>query len=167
METKTTTLDNQQMIKAAILGGSVAAATDAFPFLNLINCLCCMGIALGGVVAILYLKSLHPGKIFILPELIQIGLYSGIAGAFISFGFHYIVFQMIGNWQVEWIRNMIEQMDEIPTVWEDLYDQLKAPEMQFFAGFSILIRSLIMFPVFTFLGALLTNRIFTKRRQNE
>lgn len=162
METKKTPLDNQQMLQAAILGGSVAALTDALPFLNLINCLCCLGIAFGGVVAVFYLKSLNPGKIFILPEIIQIGLFSGIAGAFISFGFHYIVFQMIGNWQVEWITNMIEQMEDIPDIWEEMYTQLKSPEMQYFAGFSILIRSLVIFPIFTFLGALFTNRILSK-----
>ena len=167
METEKTSIDNQQMIQAAILGGIVAALTDALPFLNLINCLCCLGIAAGGVVAVLYLRSMNPGKIFIMPEIIQIGLFSGLAGAFISFGFHYIIFQMIGNWQVEWISNMIEEMDEIPAVWEDLYTQLKSPEMQYFAGFSILIRSLIIFPVFTFLGALFTNRVLTKQQQSQ
>ncbi len=166
METKKTHIDNQQMIQAAVLGGSVAALTDALPFLNIINCLCCMGIAAGGAAAVFYLKSLNPGKIFITPEIIQIGLYSGLAGAFIDFAFQYIVFQMIGNWQVEWISNMIEQMDDIPTIWEDLYSQLKSPEMQAFAGFSLLIRSLIIFPIFTFLGALFTNRILTKQQQN-
>ena len=58
---------------------------------------------------------------------------------------------------------MIENMEEIPPIWNEMYEQLKSPEMQGFAGMSILIRSLIMFPVFTFLGALLTNRVLMKK----
>ena len=122
-----------------------------------------MGIAAGGAVSVLYLKSLDRQRIFVLPEIIQIGLLTGLAGAFFAFVFHYIMFSMIGNWQIEWLTNMIENMEEIPPIWEELYTQLQAPEMQGFAGISILIRSLILFPVFTFLGALLTNRVLMKR----
>lgn len=156
-------MNNQETTHAVLLGGMVAALSDAVPYLNLINCLCCIGIAAGGAVSILYLKSLDRERIFVLPEIIQIGLLTGLAGAFFSFAFHYVMFRMIGNWQIEWLTNMIENMDEIPPIWEDLYTQLQAPEMQGFAGMSILIRSLILFPVFTFLGALLMNRVLIKR----
>lgn len=163
MEAERKLMNNQEVIHAVVLGGIVAALTDAVPFLNLINCLCCLGIAAGGVTAVLYLKTLHPGKIFMLPEIIQIGLFTGLAGAFFAFAFHYIMFQIIGNWQIEWIVNIIENMDEIPPLWEEIYEELQSPEMQGFAGMSVLIRSLILFPVFTFLGAMITNRVLMKR----
>ncbi len=156
-------MNNQETTHAVLLGGMVAALTDALPYLNLINCLCCLGIAAGGAAAVLYLKSLDKDRVFVLPEIIQLGLLTGLAGAFFSFAFHYIMFRVIGNWQIEWITNMIENMEEIPPIWNEMYEQLKSPEMQGFAGMSILIRSLIMFPVFTFLGALLTNRVLMKK----
>ena len=156
-------MNNQETTYAVLLGGMVAALTDALPYLNLINCLCCLGIAAGGAVSVLYLKSLDKDRLFVLPEIVQLGLLTGLAGAFFSFAFHYIMFRMIGNWQIEWIMNMIENMENIPPIWEEMYEQLRAPEMQGFAGMSILIRSLILFPVFTFLGALLTNRVLIKR----
>jgi hypothetical protein len=159
-------MNNLRLKQAAVLGGITAALTDAVPFLNLINCLCCLGLAAGGVVAVLYLYSNDSEKqTFSLPELIQIGLWTGITGALFAFVFHYIVFQILGNWQIEWIGNMIENMEEIPPMWEDIYQELQSPEMQGFAGMAILIRSLILFPVFTFLGALFTNRVLERRQR--
>lgn len=80
---------------------------------------------------------------------------------------HYIVFQFYGNWQIEWIKNMIENLDEIPPMWDSIYEDLKSPEFQGFAGGTILIRSLILFPLFTFLGALLTNQSLVKKARIE
>ena len=160
-------MDNQKIYHAAILGGIVAALTDALPVLNFINCLCCIGIAAGGSAALFYLKGLEQDKIFTMPELVQIGLLTGLTGAFFSFGFHYIMFKMIGNWQIEWALNMLDNMEEIPALWDELYEQLQAPEMQGFAGLSILIRALIIFPIFTFLGALFTNRLFLRQNRQQ
>ena len=58
---------------------------------------------------------------------------------------------------------LMENMDEIPTIWGDLYDDLQNEEFQTFAGFAIFIRSLIIFPIFTFIGALITNRLIDKK----
>jgi len=157
-------LDNRILIQAAIIGGLVSTLTDVVPLLNLVNCFCCVGIASGGAVALLYLRAQGVDRIFTLPELIMIGLYTGIAGAFIDFAFQYLVFQILGNWQIEWIRNVMEGMEEIPPVWEDLYEQLQSPEMEAFAGAAILVRSLLLFPVFTFIGTVVTNQIVQKKR---
>ncbi len=160
-------MDSLKFKQAVVLGGITAALTDAVPYLNLINCLCCLGLAAGGVVAVLYLYSSDPEKhIYTLPELIQIGLWTGIAGALFAFVFHYIMFQILGNWQVEWISNMIENMEDIPPMWEEIYQELQSPEMQGFAGMAILVRSLILFPIFTFLGSLFTNRVLERKQIN-
>ena len=148
------------------MGGFVSALTMVVPLLNLVNCLCCLGVASGGVVAVLYLHKYGPFDSFSLPQVIQIGLVTGLAGAFLSFFMQYLVFQFYGNWQIEWIKNMIENLDEIPPMWESIYEELQSPEFQGFAGASILIRDLIIFPVFTFLGALLTNRSLEKKTRN-
>lgn len=152
------------MVQAAVLGGLVAALTDALPLLNLINCLCCLGIALGGVTAVLYLRANGVRQPLNMPILIQLGLMTGIAGALIDFAFQYIVFQMLGNWQIEWLRNMLENMDEIPPAWEEIYNQLQSPEFEGFAGWGIFIRSLIIFPLFTFLGGVITNQWIKKKK---
>ena len=90
-------MNNQETTHAVLLGGIVAALTDALPFLNLINCLCCMGIAAGGAVSVLYLKSLDRQRIFVLPEIIQIGLITGLAVAGFGFGAMLWV-KLAGTW---------------------------------------------------------------------
>jgi len=153
------------MYQAVIVGGFIAALSDTIPYLSFINCLCCMGIAAGGVMAVFKYKNLEPGKEFVLPELIQIGLLTGMAGAIIAFVIHFIVFNLIGNWQMEFLTNWIESLDEIPADLEILYEELKRPELQGFAGMAILIRSLILFPVFTLAGALFANKILERIEQ--
>lgn len=157
-------MDNQKLIHAAVIGGLVAALSDALPYISFVNILCCLGIASGGIVALLYLKRLEPDKIFMLPELIQIGLITGLVGAFLSFVLNLIVFNAIGNWQVEWLLEMMENMDELPLVWEELYEQLQLPENQGFGGMLILVRNLILFPVFTLAGTIITNRVISKKQ---
>jgi hypothetical protein len=159
-------MDNPLLYRSALLGGVTAALFDAIPFLNFINCLCCLGIAIGGVVAVFYyrLYSDDSNESLPMPVIVQLGLMSGIIGALFSFTFQYIVFLMVGNWQIEMLKNLMDNMEEIPAIWEDLYDQLQNVEdFQNFAGFAILIRSLIIFPIFTFVGALITNKVLDKK----
>jgi hypothetical protein len=159
-------MNNQLLYRSALLGGITSALFDALPYLNFINCLCCLGIALGGIIAVFYYRmySEDSNESLSMPVIVQLGLMSGIFGAFLSFAFQYIVFLIMGNWQIEMLKNLMNQMDEIPPVWEELYDELQnGEEFQTFAGFAVLIRSLIIFPIFTFIGALITNKLIDKK----
>ncbi len=157
-------MQKQGYMRAIAIGGLVAALTDSLPLLNLINCLCCLGIASGGMVTLWLLRRQFPEKeYFTTPEVIHLGLMTGLVGAFISFALQYIVFLMYGNWQVQWLLQAMDNMDEMPPVWERLYEELQKPEYQGFAGLAILIRNLIIYPVFTFLGALLASRFFFRK----
>lgn len=159
-------MNNQKLTQAAVIGGLVAALSDALPYVSFVNVLCCLGIAAGGITALLYLKRLEPEKIFQLPELIQIGLVTGLVGAFFSFILNWIVFSAIGNWQVEWLLETMDNMETLPSAWEELYEQLLLPENQGFGGMLILIRNLILFPVFTLAGTIITNRVISRRQKN-
>ena len=158
-------MENRLLYQSAFIGGVTAALIDALPYLNFINCLCCLGIAFGGIIAVFYyrLNSEDGNETLPMPLIVQLGLMSGLFGAVMSFAFQYIVFLIMGNWQIELMKNLMENMDEIPVVWGDLYDDLQNEEFQTFAGFAILIRSLIIFPIFTFIGALITNRLIDKK----
>lgn len=76
-------MDDRIFYQAVVLGGIVSALTVVVPLLNIINCLCCMGIASGGVVSVLYIHKYTHIKTFTLPEIIRIGLVAGIIGAFL------------------------------------------------------------------------------------
>lgn len=156
-------MEKQRFYEAVVLGGLFAALTDTIPFLNIVNCFCCLGIAGGGAVALIYLKKMTAKDLFSTPELIHLGLLTGLAGAFMAFVIHYVVFRYYGNWQIEWIRNMLDNMEELPPLWEEFYDELQSPEYVGFAGTSLLIRSLILFPVFSTAGAFVTSKILERR----
>ena len=161
-------MTSHDLYKAALVGGFVAALTDTIPLLNILNCLCCLGIALGGTVAwYIYQKDWDESeKNISLPVLIQLGLVTGLFGAFFDFTIHYVIYNIYGNWQVEWLLNMIENMEEVPALWAEIYDELQADEYKYFAGGALLIRSLVMFPVFTLAGVIITNQWMLKRRGN-
>ncbi len=158
-------MSKQDTYWAIFLGGLTAAITDSIPLLNLINCLCCLGIAAGGMVPIFRLsRKLEDRTHFSTPEVIHIGLSAGLVGALLAFGLQYLVFLFYGNWQVQWLQQALESMEELPPLWEKIYSELQKPEYQGFAGMAILIRNLLIFPIFTLLGAILANKLLMKKR---
>ena len=157
-------MDNQHFYRAAILGGALSALTTVLPILNIINCFCCIGIAAGGAASVLYLKKYAGISGLQLPEILRLGMVSGIIGAFFVFIVHFIMYKIAGNWQIEFLINMIENMEDVPPVWEDFYNILQEARYDGFGGGAILIPYLILFPLFNFLGALITNQILIKKQ---
>lgn len=153
-------MDNTLLYRSATVGGITAAVMDSIPYLNFINCLCCLGIALGGVAALFYFRSQSPYEPveFSKPALLHLGLLTGIIGAIATFILHYIVFKIVGNWEIGFIKNLMENMDELPPFWDEFYTELESGRYDGFTGPIILVRSLILFPLFTYLGVLLGNR---------
>jgi len=70
----------------ALYGGIIMGAISGIPFLNLVNCLCCAGVILGGFMAVFfYNKDLKPGD----PPLtnsdgLQLGALAGVFGAIVG-----------------------------------------------------------------------------------
>ncbi len=157
-------MSKQGYYQAIALGALVSALSDSIPLLSFVNVFCCIGIASGGFVTLWLLQRQFPQKeYFTTPEVIHLGLLTGLVGAFLSFVFQYIVFLWIGNWQVQWLLNAMNNMPELPPMWENLYEELQRPEYQNFAGLAILVRNLIIFPIFTFFGALIMNKILLRK----
>ena len=78
-------MENQRIIISGLAGGTVAAILNAVPFLNFINCFCCIGIMLGGAVALAYYDYTIQIKEYLSPAIaVTLGITSGIIGAFIS-----------------------------------------------------------------------------------
>jgi len=74
-------MENQRIIMAGIAGGSVAAFLNATPFLNLINCFCCIGILLGGAAGLFYYDRLVRDQEYITTATaVPVGLTCGSYG---------------------------------------------------------------------------------------
>lgn len=153
-------MDNRLLYQSALVGGVVSALMDSLPYVKFINVCCCIGIALGGFAAFYYYRSQSPNEPeeFHLGSLVHLGLLTGLFGAVASFIIHYIVYKMVGNWDIEFLRNMMDNLDELPPLWDEIYEELESGKYDGFAGPVILVQSLIIFPIFTFLGVLAGNK---------
>lgn len=153
-------MDSRLLYQSAVVGGIVAALMDSLPYIKLINVLCCIGIAFGGFAAFYYYRSQSPNEPeeFRLSGLVHLGLLTGLFGAIASFIAQYIVYKMAGNWDIELLKNMMENLNELPPMWDELYQEIDSGKYDAFAGPMILVQSLLVFPIFTFIGVLIGNK---------
>ena len=161
-------MDNRIFYQSAIIGGLVSAMFDSLPYIKLINALCCIGIILGGIVSFAWYRYHLPevGK-FTAGTLVHLSLVTGLIGAGLSFVLHLIFYQMVGNWEVGFIVNMMDNLEEIPPLWDDIYTDLTTGKYDGFAGPVILVQSLILFPIFNFIGVLIGNRFLGMTKSGE
>ena len=162
-------MDNQRIYSAAIIGGSVSAIMFSVPFLNMINCFCCIGIMSGGVVGLLYYHQSFEIKEFISPaNAITIGLAVGIAGAFISVLMTWVIYLMFGNWELEFLKKISDSVQDVPEMTGVFDDMLNEVEQESYKGMYLgrllieLVRNLIIIPIFAMAGSLIT-RIFINK----
>jgi len=119
-------MDNQQVITSSIIGGSVAALLTAIPFLNFVNCFCCIGIMFGGAVGLFYYDRSIQFQDLISPALaITLGIGSGLAGAFIALLIEWFIYLNFGNWELDFLKNLLENLDEVPPVMDDMISDLE------------------------------------------
>jgi hypothetical protein len=85
MTSPTPAVERPSKMVPALIGGAVMGLIGATPFLNMINCLCCAGVMLGGFLAVMFYKDQ------ITPEMAPLQASDGVAlGALAGvFGFRH------------------------------------------------------------------------------
>jgi hypothetical protein len=158
-------MENQRIIIAGIVGGSIAAIFYSIPFLNFVNCFCCIGIMTGGVVALYYFDRSLDSREYLSPAIaITLGIASGIIGAFISLVIEWFVYQNFGHWELELLQDMMNNMEEVPTYIEELMVEIESELQKGFNWGAILFRNLILMPVFCLIGSLIMRVLLNKNR---
>jgi hypothetical protein len=76
-------VDNKQLFLSALVGGLVMAILWSVPGLNLINCLICAGIWLGGIVAVWFYRR-QTGQMVTGGQAAVIGAVAGLIGAILG-----------------------------------------------------------------------------------
>lgn len=164
-------MDNQKILSAAVIGGMISAVLFTIPFLNIINCFCCIGIMLGGAAALFYYdRSFEVSEIISPATAITVGLASGIAGAFISLFIEMIIYSMFGDWEVEFLQQLVDELPEMNEMMEEMLYELEQEAnkgMHFGRILVELIRNLIIIPVFSMCGALITRIFLNKNKKIE
>ena len=158
-------MENQRIFISSILGAIVVAIINAVPFLNFVNCFCCIGIVAGGIIALLhYDRSFDTRDYVSVAVSITIGITTGIFSAFISLLFEWIIFLQFGNWTAELFLKIAENMEEIPPAVEQMIEAVKEEKQYGFLWTYILLRNLIVMPVFCLTGSLITRAYLNKDR---
>jgi len=166
-------LEKPNKIRIALICGGVIGLVSSVPGLSLINCCCCAGVWLGGVLAMyLYKQQFTEG----MPPLessdaLMLGLMAGVVGAFTATIVNVLIFVTFGPVEAQLVRSIVgkllDRMAEQGSVPTDMVDSMKeqiessirdAGRMSnIFGGLFI---TLIVYPIFTILGALLGYSIF-------
>lgn len=153
-------------LQPALVGGAIIGVISAVPFLNLINCFCCAGVLLGGLLAVMFYKnSITPEMAPLSPgDAIAVGALAGVFGAAISTILAAIILGLFGNlfgeWMYEFMVQWIENAEiEMP---EELYDQLRESLLEQTPGDLMLsfFVEVIIYTPFGLLGGLLGYAIF-------
>jgi hypothetical protein len=159
---------------ASLYGGLVIATISSVPGLNLINCLCCAGIMLGGLFAVfIYSRQLTSEMLPLTAgDGVLLGALSGVIAAFLSLFLHLIVYALFGNIAeriiYEIVRSILDATN-VPAEVSQMFDEkfreaLERGLTPLFLFFS-LIQDLVLYTLFGLLGGLIGYAIFKKGGQ--
>jgi hypothetical protein len=166
-------LEKPNKFRIAIISGVVIGAVSSVPGISLINCCCCAGVWLGGVLAMyLYKQQFTEG----MPPLessdaLMLGLMSGIVGAFTATIVNALILFIVGPVEQELVKSLagklLDRLVEQGGLQTDMADTMKEQIEQSIRDsgklsniFGSLFMALILYPIFAILGALLGFAIF-------
>lgn len=166
-------LEKPSKFRSAALAGSAIGIVSGVPGLNLINCCCCAGIILGGMLGVyLYREEFREG----MPPLessdgLIVGLLAGIVGAFASTVISLMILLIFGAVEVEFIRGILERvlesLEEAGFLPDEVGDEIRRQlELNLEEAATVtgvlgsLLINLIIYPIFGLLGGLLGYAFF-------
>ncbi len=155
--------------RPAMYAGLILAIINFAPGLDLLNCFCCAGLFIGGVLAVLFYRTdLPPDQPIMNIDGFYLGLWSGIFGA----GFETILNITIGPYiadiKFHMLENIIKRMLSGTQIPSNIMDQLsqaiaaaKRPGLiDTLLSFFMIV---VVYSIFTIFGALLTAAFIQKR----
>ncbi len=164
MSTPSSPIEQPSKMVPALIGGAVMGLISATPFLNLINCLCCAGIILGGFLAVFFYKDqLTPN----MPPLqasdgLALGALAGVFGFIIATLLSALIYVVFGPIATEATMNLIIQfiesivMDLPPEAYDEMMEGARESPINAFG----LLMSLITSVVFGIIGGLIGAAVY-------
>ena len=152
----------------ALYGGIIMGVISSVPFLNFINCFCCAGVMLGGVLAVLFYKNNFTPDTppFTSSDCIALGALAGVFGAIVgtilNTFFTAIFGNILGEMMVKFFQN--SNLNLPPEAMDKMEESLResASMGRIILG---LVFSLVVYPLFGLLGGLIGYSIFKPKRQ--
>jgi hypothetical protein len=121
---------------------------------------------LGGAVALIYYDRSFTVREYINPATaVTVGITAGLFGAFISLGIDYLIYINFGHWELDFMYDVLEAIEEVPPVIEEMLYELEQDLQAGFIWGSLLFRNLILMPIFCLIGAMITRVYINKNRE--
>ena len=151
----------------ALYGGLLIATLWAVPGLNLINCLCCAGVLLGGLLSVvIYQKDFTPEtEPMVMQDCIQLGIIAGVIASVAAVVIQLLVAIAFGNIAIDMMMHLVNRMHvELPPEFFDLIDQAKSQKPNLIGSFMAIFIYIIPNSLFAMLGALIGWNIFKPKQ---
>jgi len=115
----------------ALYGGIIMALISGIPGLNLINCLCCAGIMLGGFLAVFFYRKEtgDPSLPFTAGDAAIVGLLAGVFGAVFGVILSSAIRLAFGNFEARLVGSLFERWatELPPEIWDSIRESLGSP----------------------------------------
>ena len=157
--------EKPSMMMSALYGGAIMAVISAVPGLNLINCLCCAGVMLGGFMAVFfYKKELTPDmQPLISSDGMKLGALAGVFGGVLGGLLSIIIIQSIGNVGGEMMLGFMESFrDKMPPEsWDQMEQGIRSADISVFN----LVMGLVIDVIFGLVGGLIGFQVLKPKQQ--
>lgn len=159
---------NRDKFMPSLYGGLLIATVWAVPGLNMLNCLCCAGVLLGGFLAVvLYQKNIPPDGVHLTKDdCVKLGIYTGIISSIAAVVIQYVIALMFGNIAIEVMMRLAERMQvDLPPEIYPLIEEAKNTQPNIIGSFFAIFIYIIPNTLFSFLGALIGWKVFQPQQQ--
>ncbi|MDZ7342832.1 MAG: hypothetical protein ONB27_15855 [candidate division KSB1 bacterium] len=154
--------DRPDKLKPALMAGAFIGLIASIPIISLINCFCCAGVILGGVLAVnLYRKDLQ-GSDLTSADGVMLGWMAGASGALFST----MLTSIITGGVKHQISKVLEYSGEMPPELEEALLKLQEMGSNLFFTILVLILSLIIYSIFGIIGGLIGVSMLKKKRMS-
>jgi hypothetical protein len=149
----------------ALYGGIIMGLLSAIPVLSFVNCLCCAGIMLGGLMAVYFYKKQLTDEMdpMTSSDGLALGVFAGLFGATASVILSGLIFLVAGDINSQLILRILDSSGVLNNMPPDARAQMEQNMGR--QGFSIInvVASFIISPLFGLLGGLIGYGVFRKK----
>ncbi|MEE4311904.1 MAG: hypothetical protein V2J62_08520 [candidate division KSB1 bacterium] len=142
----------------AVIGGAIMGVISAVPGLNMINCLCCAGVILGGFFAVYFYKKNLGDTELNYSDGALLGALAGVFGALIGA----LLSAIIGVNFDQMFQQMMQYSDEIPQEAIEMIENLQNNKGALFIMSAAM--GLVIDVIFGLLGGILGVAILGKKK---
>jgi hypothetical protein len=161
--------NSSRYYKPALFAGLILSIINFAPGLNLVNCFCCAGLLVGGMLAVIFYKmDLQEGETLMNVDGFYLGLWTGIFAAGFETVLNITIGPLIADVKFQMFENLLTNLLGNVQIPPDIMEQLKqaiaaAKNPGLIDSLVSFFLTVMIYSLFTIFGALLTSAFIQKR----